>query len=393
MQPLLDSPRNGLSAAVVTGLLQSDPSVKVEYGCEWLNSGLALVEDITDFMLAGSTISSNIYDTIHRSCSLVFSSDAPFDYATDFVKPYMVLSNPNTGDSARFNLGVYTLETPDFDLSVSPSSLTFSGLDLLHFLDQPVGDSFEMEVGSDPVQVAVDLILLAVPGAVVDYVLSGEATTQVYSWPYGNQEEYSYLSIVNDLMALVGFLGVWVDWDGVFQLVPYVPPSLGSVEWTFDLEADDNIVAEDRTAAQSFFDVPNWWRFVIANLDVSPVEGSTMLTYIDNDPDNPGSFPNRGRYIKKTVSVDAASYDALVALATVTIAADLSPAETFTVKTSPFPLGWHRDLIAMTDPGLTNLPPAYSSYRRLLARSWDLPLDGSDDMSWLWETIATTDVE
>jgi hypothetical protein len=185
---------------------------------------------------------------------------------------------------------------------------------------------------------------------------------------------------------------VWVDWDGVFQLSPYNPPSHGTTEWTFDLTDDNNIVAEDRTSAQSYFNVPNWWRFVIQNLDHAPVEGVDMLTYVDNDPGNPGSFINRGRYIKRVVSVDVADYAALVSYATVSIAADLSPAETFTVKTSPFPLAWHRDLISMTDPNLANLPPAKSTFRRVLARSWTLPLDGADDMSWTWETITTTDV-
>lgn len=390
MQPLLDPPRGGLSEDAVRGLLQSDTVVQVEYGCEWLNHNLALVEDITDSMLPGSTISSDIYATIHRSCSLVFSSDAPFDYATDFVKPYMVLRNPDTGVSARFNLGVYTLENPDFDNSVLPSSMTYNGMDLLHFLDQPIGDSFEVAVGSDPISVAANLITSVVPGADVDYVLSGVPTTQIYTWAYSDNP--TYLGVVNDLMALVGYLGVWVDWDGVFRLGPYVPPSSGTVEWVFDFEADDNIVAEDRTSQQTFFDVPNWWRFTISNLTDSPVEGVSMLTYVDNDPTNPGSYPNRGRYIKRVVSVDAASYDALVALAIVTIAADLSPAETFAVKTSPFPLAWHRDLIRMVDPNLANIPPSNSSIRRVLARSWELSLDGSDDMSWSWETIASTDV-
>lgn len=390
MQGLTDGPRIGLADTVVTGLLQSDPSVQVEYGCEWLNSNLALVEDITEYMLAGSTVSSDIYATIHRSCSLVFSSDVPFDYATDFVKPYMVLRNPNTDQSARFNLGVYTLESPDFDLSVSPSALTFSGLDLLHFLDQPIGDSFEIAAGVDPVDVAADLIASIVPGSVVSAAPSGEVTASAYTWAYADSP--TYLGVVNDLMSLVGYLGVWVDWDGVFQLVPYVNPTFGSTEWTFDLGSDDNIVAEDRTAQQNFFDVPNWWRFVISNLDHTPVEGVDMVTYIDSDPDNPGSFANRNRLIKRTESVDVISYTALVAYATVSIAADLSPAETFDIKTSPFPLAWHRDLIRMIDPNLANLPPIKSQYRRVLARSWELSLDGSDDMSWVWETVSTSEV-
>jgi hypothetical protein len=304
----------------------------------------------------------------------------------------MVLRNPNTGEGARFNLGVFALEAPEFQLAESPSSLTFSGLDLLYFLDQPIGDSYEMPIGSDPVVVAASLIAAAVPGATVNFVPSGASTTVPFTWPYSEQEAATYLSVVNDMLALVGYLGVWVDWDGVFQLVPYVQPSIGTVEWVFDLSATDNVVSEQRTAAQSFFNVPNWWRFTMQNLTETPTEGTNMLTYIDEDPDNPGSYPNRGRYIKKTLFVDAASWAGLVAQAAVTIAADLSPAETFNVSTSPFPLAWHRDLIRMVDPSLADLPPNNSTVRRVLARSWEITLDGSADMTWTWETVSATEV-
>lgn len=390
MQPINDGPRYGLDPAQIRDLIQGAPSITVEYGCEWLNNNLALVDDVTGYMTAGSTISSDCFSTIHRTCSLLFDSDVPFDYVTDFVKPYMVLTNNDTDFSARFNLGVYTLQTPEFDNSTDPTILTFSGYDLLCYLGQPIGDTFEMAIGVDPVDTAAGLIGVAVPNAVVEYESSGQVTTKVYTWPFSDQYNYTYLDVVNALLKMSGYSPVWVDWDGNFQLHAFVDPNTADIEWSFDVLDADNIVGEQRHSTQDFFDVPNWWRFVQNNLASAPVEGTNMVTYTDTQAQNPGSYTNRGRYIKKIEFVDATSFDALFTQALATIVNDLMPSETFTVSTSPFPLAWHKDIFSYHDPNIEHIQPAASALRRVQANTWTMTLDGSADTAFGWQTVNLT---
>lgn len=389
MQPITGQPRQSLSATFIKNLLQDQANVRVAYGALRYDANLTFVEDITAWMSSGSSIKSDSTATIHRTCQLALDSGNPVVYGTDFVKPYMDLIDPDTEQSARFYLGVYTLSTPTFDNSKSPSVLTITGYDLLYYLNMPVGDSVQVLAGTDPITEAQTLILQAFPGAQINAVDTTSTLAADMTFPFDGTTNSTYLDVVNALLKSCGYQPLWVDWNGVFQLLPYVTPTTTNAEWIFDIGADNNIVAEQRTSQQDLFTVPNWWRFVMQNLSAAPVEGTTQYTYIDNSLTNPGSFANRKRLVKKIVSLNAADYVGLVAAAQSFIAQDLTPAEQFTLSTSPFPLAWHYDQILMVDPNLDNVPPLNTRLRRVQAIVWEIQLDGSRDMTWTWQTVAT----
>ncbi len=401
MQPLNAAPRIGLDVDGITGLLQTDHVVKVTYGAKWLSSSLGALGDLTNYMSEGSSIQSDITATIHRTCTLMFDSNCPVNYVTDFVQPYMVLTNPDTGFTAQFNLGVYTLASPVYDNSALPTVLTLTGYDLLYFLNQPYPDSYELAVGADPVTSVNSLIASAFTGASISYTDTAITVPTAMIWPFGQSDSYlsqsgtsggtvTYLSIINEILYAIGYAPLWVDWNGTFQVQPYVTPLNMPSEWTFDLTDPNNIVNEARTSTTDLFTIPNYWVFVPSNLVAAPVEGTTMFTYIDENPLNPGSYPNRGRYIYKVNSgitpTPLMTYAMFVQAAMSQIAKDLSPAETFTISTSPFPLAWHKDRVLYHDPNIANVAPALSPSRELMAITWTLPLDGTSDMSWTLQT-------
>lgn len=353
--------------------------------------------DLTPYMSAGSSISSDVRASIHRSCTLNFDSDfgaSGFNYLSDMVAPWMTIENVDTGFAARFNLGRYALQTPAHDNSVVPSILSFQGYDYLSLLDTPVPDSYEVEVGSDPVQAAVELIQGYIPWLEVNWTPTTAIVKTPIVYPLEGGEGWTYLAIVNDLLSMVGYLPVWADWEGTLWMEP-VPVIIGATpEWTFDVEESDTIVAQDRTSRQDLFAVPNRWRFIMQGLEEPPVEGDTMFTYTDTDPSNPGSVPNRRRTISKDIEyvpVPEATSDSYTLLETYgksIIAEDLHPGESFNTRTSPFPLAWHWDVIEYRDPNLALLPPTNDTRRNCLATRWVLPLDGGGDMAWVWETIS-----
>lgn len=392
MQPILDGPRAGLSEAAVRGLLQSHSAIQITYGATALDDSFAEVADISAYMSEGSTITSDVSATTHRTCALNIDADVTdtgWSYLSGFIKPYMTITDVATQVSARFNLGVYTLTTPTRGLGTTPATLQFSGYDLIYLLRQPVADAYEVATGSDPAQAAADVISLGIPEVEVLVVPSGSTLPAQMSWTFDPSQPVTYLDIVNDLLKAIGYRAVWVDWDGQFRIEPFVDLQSETAEWTFNTADDDNIVAEDTTQDIDLYDVPNWWRFVMADLTDTPVEGVSMFTWEDSSAVNPGSTFNRGREFKHIESVTVTTYSDLVDYAQRTIVASLSPAETFTVHTQPFPLAWHLDVILYRDAALTaTLPSAPGGSRRVVSTTWTLPLDGQTDMEWTWQTIS-----
>ena len=394
MQPLLDGPRAALDPAVVTALLVSTPSVQIAYGCARLSAGLVPIDDITEFMSEGSTIMRDSTATVQGSCTLIFDTNCPVNYLAELAAPYMTFTNPDTGDVAQFNCGVYSLQSPTYDNSANPTAQTFQGYDLNYLLNQDVGDSYMLAAGDDPIQAMVDLIAAVLPSAAVTFTPTTKTMPRDMVWPSGQQDPYNavngsntYLTIVNDVLAALAYQPLWVDWDGTFQIVPFVSPVDADVEWTFDMTDEHNVVAESRSSYQDTYDIPNLWQFIMNGLTSEPAEGVTQYTYTDTSPRNLTSTINRSFVLRKVMFVDAADYDTLVAIAVAQIVLDLAPAETFTYSTSPFPLAWQYDQIALIDPNLLPVPVEFDTTRRVQALQWSLPLDGQSDMDWTWMTV------
>jgi hypothetical protein len=312
-----------------------------------------------------------------------------WSYLSGFVKPYMDIIDVATNIKARFHLGVYTLTTPTRTLGTLPATLQFQGYDLVYLLRQEVGDSYQVLAGTDPAQAAADVIGLAIPEVTITVTPSGSLLPRTLAWPFDASQPTTFLDIVQTLLASIGYREVWVDWDGVFRIEPFKDLQQEEFEWTFDTDADDSIVAKENTTQDiDIFNVPNWWRFVMANLTDVAVEGVSQFTWTDSAPGNPGSTANRGRLIRHIEMVTAPSYTDLTTYGQRVIAASLQPGETFTVTTQPFPLAWHLDVIHFLSPSLAAaLPLAPGGTRRVVSATWTLPLDGQSDMEWTWQTI------
>lgn len=388
MQGLTDTPRAALDADSVAALIFSS-NIEVRYGADWLDNMFNNIGDLSPYMSSGTTISFDNTASIMATCSFVMQSDSPMNISTDFVRPWMTLTDLDTGFSAQFYLGVYTLATPQYDNSVVPSLNTFSGYDLSYFLGQPMTDSVTVYAGQSPVAAALDLVATAIPGVVTSYVDNGAVAATTMSWSLGGtggSTTYTYLEVINTLLSSVGYDNIWFDELGHANIEPYVTPANLPIDQTFDLTAEDNLVEVTRQSTQDLFDVPNQWVFIMDNLTAAPIEGVSQFTYTDNDPNSPGSYTNRQRIFGVVDYVTAVDYPSLQTAAFQQIVLDMSPAEQITFQTGPFPLAWYRDCIAINDPNLANVPPLYSPQRTTVGVTWELPLDNSGDMSWTVQT-------
>lgn len=387
MQPVTDPPRSGLTPQEVNYLLTRAPSVSFLCGARVLNNSLSETRDISSGLLSGSSVSSDISQSIHRTCTLNLSLSSNVK-PSDLVQPYITLTDNDTGVSASFNMGVYVLTSPSPDLTFGAEGAigSYTGYDLLQLLNQPIADSISVSLGTDVAAAASAVVTSAIQWAKVNYTYPTTGpvlTTSAMSWALDGS--VTYLTVVNDILASGGYLPVWTDWGGRFRMDPYTNPLTRQPEWVFDINDPNCTLAETRSSDKDLFGVPNRWRFVIQGQQTSPVEGSTQLTFVDYT--SPTGVTNRGYQVNKIVLMDAVNYTALRNAAAKIVEEDLSPTETFNLVSYPLPLLWHRDVVQYSDPALAALPYSTSITRACLVTSWSLNLDGGNQ-SMVLQTVS-----
>jgi len=379
MQPLIAPPRQGFTAAQVTALLVA-PDLSVDFGCEILDASLALVEDISADV-SGGTIHRVNAAAVHGTCELTISRELA--WGRDRIRPFMVLSSSTAGVSdCRFNLGVFLLVTPDTALGQTPQSWQVTGYDQLFLLQAYTGDTYNVQAG----YLVLDAVraFITAAGVTSPVLLDSSADAKVLAeemiWWQTSSDSPTWLQIVNDLLASVGYRGIWVDQDGAFRSGPYVLPELRASEWRLDVGSlTTGIVAADRTVAADVWGAPNRWRFIRNGMGVAPVEG--VGRYTTSNPDvGPSSIASLGRVVPAPVTyLDAVDQASLVTQGDRIKAAAMRTTEVIALKLSPMPLAWHADRVTYADAAL-------GADREAQCRSFDLPLTG-EDMTYVIESL------
>lgn len=374
MQGLTAKPRQDLTADEVEALLVGE-SITLATGLELLDETNTLVADISDALVDGE-VAHNNYAEVHGTCTLQITRELNWGKAR--VRPYMTLSNEVT--TARFNLGVYMCTSPAKPRGETPETYDVTGYDLLYLLQcTGPGDTYEVQSGVT-YHNAVRAVLQAA-GYTVPLKIDGtKAATQLDAamvWAI-TEPAPTWLEIINDLLAAVGYQPIWVDQDGNYRSVPNAEPADRGVEWVFNTSnLYTNLIGEERTEEADVWGVPNWWRFVRNNMDTTPVEGAGIYT-VSNDHGNSTSAAAVGRTIRKVAYLDVADQAALVAQGNRIVAEDKGTARRFTVQVEPLPVAGHMDVVRFKDGG--------ESIKCVVA-SWTLPLDGSPG-TWVLEAVA-----
>lgn len=374
MQSPIAAPREAYTAAQIADLIQDTPGLEVQAGCELLDLGLNVLDDVTDD-LAGASVSRSSYATLHGTAQLAFQRR--LDWGRAIVRPYMKLTNGLI--TPRFNLGAYYTSTSEWELSSTTTTWNAQGFDVLSILADRVGEVHSVESGT-PVLTAVEQVLME--RGVTQYVIDQSSAATVLPadrvWMF--DENLTWLSVVNDLLAAIGYQGIYSDWDGRMRVQPYQLPSDRPAEWLYDTGLFTSLLAPERVASRDFFDVPNRWVVYWTNqlVGVPPVEGAGIYTYT-NESVGDTSVEARGRTITRVIGVEAADQVSLVARAQSIIDADRSLPTKLKVATDPNPLHWHFDRAFLNDPDFG--PPA-----DVLCTQWTLPLDGAR-MTHEWTVI------
>lgn len=367
MQPLVIPPRETLTSATVTRLLRDAPSVIIGMGCEFLDLDLSIIEDITDDFVGG-TIQRNSYNNIHATADLAVARELPFGWA--ILRPYMTVTDGV--DEAKFRLGAFFTDTPERSLEESPVTYHMQCTDVLTALDDEVGDAYAVAAG---VVYLTEIENILRSRGFSQFVIDPAAIALTLPTPrvWAFDQNMTWLVIVNDLLAAIGYQGIWSDWDGKLRIQQYISPTARANEWTYDTGSLTSMLGTKRSTHRDFAKAPNRWVFVRQNnVDDKPlVEGDGIFIYNNIRDGDTSQEARRGRVITKKVQLDAADQASLEAAAQITIDADQSIPVKVSATTQPNPLHWHFDIITIDDPAMGPL-------RRAQSTAWTLPLDGSE---------------
>jgi hypothetical protein len=372
VQPLVVS---GLTAAQVTGLIRDSDAVTFSAGLELLDINLNHLDTLDDWFVGGSVGRDN-YATLHGTAALSLTQE--LDWGTAIVRPSMTISDGVL--SATFNLGAYLTSSPNTNLAENPITHEIVGYDILHWLNTPIGESYVVAAGTDYLT-AVESILTT--QGITQYQIDKQAAGTVLAndkvWAFSDNA--TWLNVINGLLAGIGYMGIYSDWNGMLRVEPYLLPTDRQSEWAYDTDPAVSMLSPDRTVVRDTFNAPNKWVFhwQQAPEGVQPVEGAGIYTFI-NQTNGPTSVAERGRVIAAPPqAIDVVDQASLVAKAQQSIDADLRLHATIELKTFPNPASWHFDRYTLNDPGV-------GPYANVLGVKWSLPLNG-DDMSHVWSVL------
>lgn len=281
--------------------------------------------------------------------------------------------------TARFNLGAYYVSGDKQAINSLPRTYQADGFDILQNLADPVGDSYAVKAGTAYVD-AVESILKS--RGYTRYLIDQNTQSLLPAdrgWVIADNP--TWLTIVNDLLAAIGYAGIWSDWDGQLHAEQYLSPTQRSPEWTYNMDLGTAMVSFARSTQRDLYAAPNRWVFVQSNRTQSaaPTEGDGMYTFVNQNNGLTSVDARNGRIITKIQDMDVADQAALVAAAQVTIDADISISTHISLNTFPNPLHWHFDRMLYSDPEL-------GQYLDVMATKWTFGSDGAD-MQHEWRII------
>lgn len=375
MQPPNVAPRDAYTVDEITELIRDTPAREIGSGLELIGMDLEMEEDITDW-LAGGSVGRESYANLHGSAS--FDLLRPLDWGRSLVRPYYTI------DGVRFDLGAYFTSVPSIDYTRSPITYVVEGYDILLRLANRVGSSYSLLAG-DRILRAVESILLA--QGFSRYVIDPQQTAATMPaarvWPI--DDNTTWLTVVNDLLASVGYAGIWSDWYGRLRCEAYTSPRDRAAEWVYLGEGGTTAsqLSVQRVVNHDYFDTPNRWIGCRQNNieGATPEEGDGVYTFT-NQLDGPTSVEARGRVITgPLILIDAADQTALVTAVEQRVAADMSVPTTIELSLPlANPLHWHFDRCYVVDAAL--------GMHEVLVTKWILPLaPATADQTMVWTVV------
>ena len=348
------------------------------YGLELLDTSDVFIADISDFLVDGE-VEVNNEAKIHGLCR--FQLSRRLDWPSVRVRPYMTITDQDTGRSRRYDLGVYLPSAPRRRANEEPQTYDVEGFDKLLVLDVPVTRSLQARAG-DRVLATIKSIIAEATGGDTKIRVSGEGDDPVIAgprlWPviaFDAGEPVTWLSVINDLLKSIKYENLWVDEQGWFRAQPKLKARDRAPMWVYDVTSPRTTVhPEDREEEFNYSDVPNRWVFIRDDLSQELPSVGNGIALRDNKSNGPTSQDATKRIISRVEYMQALTQDVLEAKADEEMEKDMRGHRYLDLTVGPNPNHSHFDVVRVVDPALD-----VSS--RFVVQNWSLPLSGGGWMN------------
>lgn len=401
MQPLIAPPRAAFTDAQIRAAL-TGADQHWSYGVDLLDRNLNYVDDLSPDVSA-CTVTRDCTTTVHGSINFTVARE--LRWGSDRVRPYIVLDSAAAGvTGARFNMGVYIPQVPQATVGQTPTAWKVTGQDQLALTQYNLSDSFAIAPGANILNTVSTLIRsagLTAPQLIFDSTkASAVYPAGGYTWPMFSdahptisvlptpgaapatttQGPFAYITIINDLLATIGYTGLWADWDGNLRSGVATPYGVRPPEWSMTVGDLVTGIVADRTADWDVWQAHNRWYFYMNGLYGQPVAGQSL--YVKDNLDNgPASQLKVGLRVAPPQGLDAVDYTSLVVQGDAIADAEARGTRTLTLTTSKMPVFWHKDVVLFTDPAM------HANNWTLAGQTWSLNLADLSDQNSTWQVV------
>ena len=364
-------------------ILKSNAIEIIPYLYQYEKDGVtpALLYDLSGYMEAkGAMISRNSNNEIPSTFTCTLRTE--LDWTEAVLQPEVSIKDQISGDTSHWRMGQYWIETPITKLN-KPNEYQIQAYDIISMYNSHVVHSYEILKDQDIIISMTQGLL----GNTIDWGLvsprfripaSSDKAPNDRVWALS--EQLTYLNIANDLLDTLGYRNLYSDREGYFSSNFLQRLFVKQPDLKISSEDENSIVSLNTEYLRDTWQVPNTWLGISGNInqDTIPTVGSGIYTIVNQGYSNIKTAINstskliRGRPINKIVTVDAANQFALISLVEYIAEKDVSSIEKIIMRCVPFPAFWHETVAEIYIPVFNVLN------KKMVARSWDLPLDGSD---------------
>ena len=345
-------------------------ALRVNLGAELLDTTDQVVQDISDSVIS-VIVDRDATASVHGTAKIRLVRE--LNWESQRIRPHVTLTDETSGETHRWDLGIYLPETPRRNVQQQPQTYTVEAYDKLTLLNTPIGFTYRVAAGDFYLTAAAQLLDGFQTGYVIDQTAAAKALPTERIWEI--DQSNTYLKVINELLQAVNYEPLHANRQGTYIARAWQPPRNRAPIFAYSTEAADSIILSGGlTEETDLWAVPNKWVFVLDDPDPAgtiPLEGAGIYTVV-NQTDGATSVTSRGWTKTKVARLDVADHLSLVAEGDRIVAEDKQPTTEVPLSTQINPLHWHRDVVTVTAPQIGMVG------QRFVERSWSLALpDGS----------------
>lgn len=235
---------------------------------------------------------------LKASARLSLLDDVDIDFLSDRVRIYMVLNG------VQALLGTFLLCSPTKKISSIGTATrdveAYSTLQIL--LDDKLETRLQVVAGTNVVNECIRLI-----GSSGLYDITASDKTLLSDKVY--EIGTSKIEVINELLGIINYTGLYVDREGTFIARPYILPTDRNIDITIKNDIVSK-VKEEMSDSLDLFDVPNVWVRYSNDININP---PLSYTFENNNSTSPTSIQNRGRRIVSAEAVETTDINDLIA--------------------------------------------------------------------------------